>query len=513
MTVFKKVLIANRGEIAVRLIRACKEMGIATVAVYSEVDRGALHVLRADEAYPIGPAAAAESYLRIDKLMEVAKRSGADALHPGYGFLAENPQLARACRENGIVFVGPTAEAMELMGSKIEARRTAEEAGAPLAPGTREPLGSAEEAGSIAAKIGYPVILKAVAGGGGKGMRLVREPGGMAGALRDAQSEAQNAFGNPAVYLEKFLDRPRHIEIQILGDHHGNLIHLGERECSLQRRHQKVVEEAPSPIMTPALREAMGQAAVKIARAGDYTNAGTVEFLVTPSESNPLGYDFYFMEMNTRLQVEHPVTEWITGLDLVKEQLRVAAGERLRLRQEDVRFLGHSVEVRLYAEDPANNFLPSPGRITRLDRPFGPGVRLDGGVYEGWTVPIDYDPLLAKLVCWGSDRAEAIARLTRALEEYSVGGIQTNLPFFRRLVRQEDFLQGNLDTGLIERLLAEPAEQPLPPLLAPVVAVSAALHDMTHSAANGKVPESTSPSGADESNRWRRAAREESLRQ
>ena len=506
---FKKVLIANRGEIAVRVIRACKEMGIRTVAVYSEVDRGSLHVLRADEAYAIGPAPAAESYLRIDKLMEVAKKCSAEALHPGYGFLAENPALARACKENGIVFIGPTAEAMELMGSKTEARRVAEKAKAPLAPGTVDPVESQREAEQQARGIGYPVMLKAVAGGGGKGMRLVREEKEIAAAFRDAQSEAQNAFGNPAVYLEKFLERPRHIEFQILGDHHGNLIHLGERECSLQRRHQKVVEEAPSPVMTPELRKTMGEAAVGIARAGGYTNAGTVEFLVIPSEKNPPGFDFYFMEMNTRLQVEHPVTELTTGLDLVKEQLRIAAGEKLRWKQEEITLRGHAIECRIYAEDPSRNFMPSPGLVTHLDRPFGPGVRIDGGVYEGWTVPLDYDPLLAKLICWGADRAEAVARLTRALDEYVVGGIQTNLSFFRKLVQRQDFLRAEMDTGLIERMLEETSAEAPPALLSEVAAVAATLHDLAQSSSNG----SSAPDSGASKNRWKQTAHREGLRQ
>ncbi len=506
---FKKVLIANRGEIAVRVIRACQEMGIGTVAVYSEADRAALHVLRADEARPIGPAPANESYLRIDKLMEAAKATGCDALHPGYGFLAENAGLARACKESGIAFIGPTAEAMELMGNKIEARRTAARAGAPLTPGTRDPVATPEQAAESAAEIGYPVMLKAVAGGGGKGMRLVREENDLAAALRDAQSEARNAFGDGAVYLEKFLENPRHIEIQILGDHHGNLIHLGERECSLQRRHQKVVEEAPSPVMTPALREAMGAAALKIARAAGYTNAGTVEFLVVASAKNPLGFDFYFMEMNTRLQVEHPVTELVTGLDLVKEQVRIAAGEKLPWRQDDIRLSGHAIECRVYAEDPDNNFLPSPGLITELDRPFGPGVRLDGGVYAGWRVPLDYDPLLAKLVCWGADRSEAIARLTRALDEYRIGGIQTNLSFFRRLMTREDFLAGDMDTGLIERMLSREATTgPEPELeneIEDVAAIAAVLMEMSASA-------NPAPRHSAGASRWKQAARADALR-
>lgn len=511
---FRKVLIANRGEIAVRVIRACREMGIRAVAVYSAVDRASEHVLQADEAYPIGPAASTESYLRIDKLMDVARRSRAEALHPGYGFLAENPALPRACREAGVVFVGPTAEAMELMGSKIEARRAAERVGAPVVPGTREPLGSLGEAQQQAAEWGYPVLLKAVAGGGGKGMRLVRSAEQLPSAWRDAQSEAENAFADPTLYLEKYLERPRHIEVQVLGDQHGNLIHLGERDCSLQRRHQKLVEESPAPRVTPELRVALGAAAVNIARAGGYTNAGTIEFLVVPSARARQGHEFYFLEVNARLQVEHPVTELVTGLDLVKEQLRIAAGEKLSLRQEDVAWRGAAVECRIYAEDPDNNFFPCPGRITRLERPAGPGVRVDGYVYEGWEVPLDYDPLLAKLVCWGSDRAEALARLGRALDEYLIGGIQTNLPFFRRLVRQPEFQRGELDTELIDRLLA--ARPPLGAERAAVVdaaAVAAALSEATtrngtRLVASGEI----SGSAPLTTSRWKQAGREAALR-
>ena len=501
---FKKILIANRGEIAVRIIRACREMGISAVAVYSDVDRASEHVLLADEAYLIGPAPSTESYLRMDKLLDVARRCGAEALHPGYGFLAENPALPRACREAGIVFIGPLAEAMERMGSKIEARRTAELAGVPIVPGTREPLKSAAEAETQAAEWGYPVLLKAVAGGGGKGMRRVEVREQMAGALRDAQSEAQNAFGDPSVYLEKYLERPRHIEIQVLGDQHGNLIHLGERECSLQRRHQKVVEESPSPVVTPELRARMGEAAVKLARGAGYTNAGTVEFLVAPSAKGTLGYGFYFLEVNARLQVEHPVTEMVTGLDLVKEQIRVAAGEKLGHSQEEITWRGHAIECRIYAEDPDNNFFPSPGKITRLERPGGPGVRVDGYVYEGWQVPLEYDPLLAKLVVWGGTRAEAVARLRRALGEYIVGGIQTNLPFFRRLVGRPEFLRGELDTELIGRMLAEPESPPQRTAAETAAAVAAALEATRGSRNGGRQPEPGS--------RWKQSARQESLR-
>ncbi|MFQ5817174.1 MAG: acetyl/propionyl/methylcrotonyl-CoA carboxylase subunit alpha [Terriglobia bacterium] len=484
---FKKILIANRGEIAVRIIRACRELGVRAVAVYSDVDRAALHVRMADEAYPIGPAAATESYLRIDKLMDVAQRSHAEALHPGYGFLAENPALERACRGTGIVFIGPPAEAMELMGSKTQSRQAAERAGVPVVPGTRAPLASLAEAEARAAEYGYPVVLKAIAGGGGKGMRLVRARGALPGAWRDAQSEAQNAFGDPSLYMEKYLERSRHVEIQILADQHGHILHLGERECSLQRRHQKVVEESPSPVMleAPELRVRMGEAAVKIARAAGYTNAGTVEFLVQRDPKSAQGWRFCFLEMNTRLQVEHPVTEQVTGLDLVKWQLRIAAGEPLGFGQPEVGWRGAAIECRVYAEDPENNFFPSPGTITRLERPSGPGVRIDGYVYEGWEVPVHYDPLLAKLICWGSDRAEALARLRRALEEYFIGGLRTNLPFFRRLVEQPEFLAGALDTELIDRMLAaQPAGAVAEPLREVAVA-AAALAELAGATQNG----------------------------
>lgn len=446
---FRKVLIANRGEIAVRVMRACREMGIRTVAVYSEVDRAALHVRYADEAYPIGPAPSTESYLRIDRIMEAARQCGSEAIHPGYGFLAENADFARATRDAGMVFVGPPVEAMELMGSKTASRRAVLAAGLPAVPGTDRDLPSIEEIRRVAEAIGFPVMLKASAGGGGKGLRLVPSAGELESAYRTARSEAQNAFNDPSVYIEKYIERPRHVEIQILGDQHGNLVYLGERECSLQRRHQKVMEESPSPIMTEDLRRRMGETALRIGKLANYINAGTVEFLVD-AERN-----FYFLEMNTRLQVEHPITEMVLGIDLVKEQLRVAAGEKLALRQENIQMRGAAIECRIYAEDPANNFFPCPGTIRRLQAPRGPGVRTDSGVYEGWTVPIEYDPLLAKLVVWGSDRTEAIARLRRALDEYEVFGIQTTIPFFRNIVDHPDFMAGRIDTGFIDRALAD----------------------------------------------------------
>ena len=446
---FKKILIANRGEIAVRVSRACHEMGIAAVAVYSDVDRASLHVRKADEAYPIGAAAASESYLNIEKILDVARHSGAEAIHPGYGFLSENAKFASACAAAGIKFIGPTAEAMEAMGSKTRARQAMENAGVPIVPGTSRGLKSLEEAGQVATRIGYPVMLKAAAGGGGKGMRLVHAPEDLKSALEEARSEAERSFGDGEIYIEKAIVNPRHIEMQILADEHGNTVYLGERECSLQRRHQKVVEEAPSPIVDTVMRQRMGEVAVRVAQAAEYTNAGTVEFLVDEQKT------FYFLEMNTRLQVEHPVTELVTGFDLVHLQIRVAAGERLPFTQDDVKIRGHAIECRIYAEDPDNNYFPSPGKITLLLAPSGPGIRRDSGMYEGWTVPMDYDPLLAKLIGYGTDREQAISRLTRALNEYFVGGIKTNISLFRRILRDPDFHAGKLDTGFLDRILKQ----------------------------------------------------------
>src|ERR1700680_3145007 len=391
---FRKILIANRGEIAVRIERACRELGVRSVAVFSDADRAALHVRLSDEAYRAGPAASRESYLRIDKLMEIARRTGCDALHPGYGFLAENPELARACAANNITFIGPSPKAMERLGSKTSARQLAAAAGVPMVPGTKDPIEKLDDAGAIARGFGYPVLLKAVAGGGGKGMRLVGADSEMAAAWRDAASEALNAFGDARLYLEKYVDQPRHIEIQIFGDAHGHIVHLGERECSVQRRHQKVIEESPSPVMTPELRRAMGEAAVRLSTDAGYTNAGRGAFLGDAQRN------FYFLEVNTRLQVEHPVTEMVTGLDLVKLQIRVAAGEPLPFSQKDIKLSGHAVECRLYAEDPGNQFFPSPGTILLRRAPAGPGIRFDDGVYEGFTVSTEYDPMLSKLLSW-----------------------------------------------------------------------------------------------------------------
>src|ERR1700746_3998370 len=448
---FKKILIANRGEIAVRVIRACHEVGIAAVAVYSEVDRASLHVRKADEAYPIGAAPASESYLRGDKILDVAHHSGAEAIHPGYGFLSENAKFAQACADARIKFIGPTPESMEMMGSKTRARQHMEKAGIPFVPGTARGLTSPEEAEQVAERVGYPVMLKAAAGGGGKGMRLVHSADQLSSALEGAQSEAQRSFGDSEVYIEKAIINPRHIEMQVLADEHGNTVYLGERECSIQRRHQKVLEESPSPIVDAEMRRRVGEVAGRVGQAGGDTEWGTIEFLVDEQKN------FYFLEMNTRLQVEHPVTELTTGLDLVHLQIRIAAGEKLPFRQEDVLLRGHAIECRIYAEDPDNHYFPSPGKITLLLLPSGPGVRRDSGMYEGWTVPIDYDPLLAKLIGYGTDREQAAARLVRALNEYFVGGIKTNISLFPGVLKVCEVRRGKLDTGYLDRLLARPS--------------------------------------------------------
>ncbi|NJD20466.1 MAG: acetyl-CoA carboxylase biotin carboxylase subunit [Gemmatimonadetes bacterium] len=451
----QSLLIANRGEIAVRIARAARELGIRTVAVYSEPDRLAPHVLEADEAYLLGPAPSSESYLRVDRILEVAARSGAEAVHPGYGFLAERPHFAQAVPDAGLVFVGPTAATIRAMGDKTEARRRMQAAGVPIVPGLGDPVADPFAALAAAARIGYPVLLKAAAGGGGKGMRAVRTPEELPRAFDAAQREAQSAFGDGSVYLERYLTRPRHVEIQVLGDEHGRVIHLGERECSIQRRHQKLVEEAPSAVLTPAEREAMGAAAVRAAEAGGYVGAGTVEFLYQDGE-------FFFLEMNTRLQVEHPVTELVTGVDIVAWQLRIASGEPLPFAQGDVRLQGHAIECRLTSEDPFHGFLPSTGTVTHLRLPTGPGVRWDGGIERGFEVSLHYDPLLAKLIVHAPDRATAIARMARALDELVVAGVETSAPFHRRVMGEEDFRAGRLSIRYVEEhpaLLDEGADE------------------------------------------------------
>ncbi len=498
---FRKILIANRGEIAVRVIRTLREMGIRSVAVFSDADRTSLHVRMADEAEHIGPSASAESYLRMDRILDAAKKHGVEAIHPGYGFLSENAEFAAACQDGGLVFIGPSADSIRAMGSKTAARQNAIRAGTPVVPGTDHAI-DLEEARAFGRTHSYPILLKAVAGGGGKGMRAVERESELESAYRNAASEAARAFGNPDLYVEKLILRPRHIEIQVLGDAHGNLLHLGERECSLQRRHQKVVEEAPSPLMAlhPEMRDAMGQAAVRAARQVGYSNAGTIEFLVDQD------HRFYFLEMNTRLQVEHPVTELITSLDLVKLQVEIAAGRKLPFTQEAVAWRGSAIECRIYAEDPYNQFLPCPGKITRLDRPFGPGVRLDGYVYPGWDVPLEYDPLLAKLAVWHATREESIARMLRALGEYDVGGIRTNVGFFRQILDDAEFRAGRLDTGFIDEFLARHNKALEPPGdLAAVAAMAAAFDHQAGEPGNAGAP-------ANGASPWLAAGRSELLR-
>jgi acetyl-CoA carboxylase, biotin carboxylase subunit len=507
---FKRVLIANRGEIAVRIIRACREMGIESVAVFSDVDRKSLHVRKADYAYHIGPATASESYLNFDKILDVARRSGAEAIHPGYGFLSENARFARACADAGVKFIGPTPESMEMMGSKTRARQHMKRAGVPFVPGSDHGL-DIEAAERLAEQIGYPVMLKAAAGGGGKGMRMVSAAGDLRSAYENARSEAQRSFGDNEVYLEKYIVNPRHVEMQIFGDEHGNAVYLGERECSVQRRHQKVLEESPSPIVDEDMRRRMGEVAVRVAKAANYHNAGTVEFLVDEQRS------FYFLEMNTRLQVEHPVTELVTGLDLVHLQMHVAAGEKLPFQQEEIKVRGHAIECRVYAEDPDNNFFPSPGQITRLISPSGPGIRRDSGMYEGWKVPIEYDPLLAKLIGYGETRDDAIDRLLRALYEYFVGGIKTNISLFRRILRDPDFRAGKVDTGFLDRLLAKPYQEAdaQHPLMAAIgAAIFAATEAKAFPVVSGGVASTNGDAvAASQPSNWRRIARAEALRE
>jgi acetyl-CoA carboxylase biotin carboxylase subunit len=502
---FEKVLVANRGEIAVRVMRACRELGIGSVAVYSDVDRNALHVRHADEAYECGPALAAESYLHMDRIIGIAKRAGAQAIHPGYGFLSENAEFAQRCRDAGIVFIGPRPETIDEMGDKVIARQKMAAAGVPIVPGTTEKL-TDEEAISFARKVGLPVMVKATAGGGGKGMRLVREESELATSIARARSEARASFGDDSIYVEKFVEEPRHIEIQILGDSHGNAIHLFERECSIQRRHQKVIEEAPANRMPPELRERMGAAAVAAAKAVGYEGAGTCEFLVDSK------FDFYFLEMNTRVQVEHPVTEMITNVDIVKTGIRIAAGEPIGIAQQDVGIHGWAIECRIYAEDPEHGFRPSPGEILVYRPPGGPGVRNDSGVYPGAVVPVNYDPMISKLVCWGRNRDEAIGRMKRALKEFVVKGIKTSIPFHRAVMENEKFLSGHFDTSFIDvEILPKgtaPAPDPEERDVAIMLAAIAAYRRDRERAARAAHGNSSGPRGSD----WKLAGRARQMR-
>jgi acetyl-CoA carboxylase biotin carboxylase subunit len=513
----RKILVANRGEIAVRVIRACRDMGIASVAVYSESDRAARHVRMADEACAIGPNAPADSYLRIDRLVDAARASGADAVHPGYGFLAENESFAAACRDAGLTFIGPSPEAIALMGSKTEARRAAIGAGVPVVPGTEVPFeahASDAAIGAAAERIGYPVLVKAVAGGGGKGMRVVTTPADLSSAIRAARSEAAAAFGDAAVYLERRLVRPRHIEVQLLGDLHGTVIPFVERECSIQRRHQKVIEETPSPAVSPSLRARITAAAAVVARSVEYTSAGTIEFLLDEDGR------FFFLEMNTRLQVEHPITEMVTGVDLVQWQIRIARGERLDLDQPALQAArGHAIECRVYAEDPDAGFMPSPGRITGLRTAAGPWVRDDGGAEPGTDVTVFYDPLVSKLSAWGPDRRQAIARMKRALREYEVLGIRTTLPFFQWFLEQPAFEAGAFHTGSLDELLHQRRGEPFSTATEDereVAAIAAARYISGRAAGGAAGPpgrhwkreRAASPEGT----RWKRQGRLEALR-
>ena len=498
---FKKILIANRGEIAVRVIRSCKELGITPVTVYSECDRTALHVTQSYESHPIGPSPSKESYLNIDRILEAAKKSGAEAIHPGYGFLAENAGFAKACGEAGIVFIGPSPESIRIMGNKLIARESMSSAGVPMIPGSTGAVDNPAEAAKIAAGIGYPVILKAAAGGGGQGMRFVREEQEFDSTLSMTRGEAESAFGDASVYIEKYIENPKHIEIQVMADRHGNIITYGERECSMQRRYQKVIEEAPSPVVTPKMRAALSEAARKAAEACNYEGAGTVEFIV----DNNL--DFYFLEMNTRLQVEHPITELVYGVDLVKQQIHVALGEKLEVDQASVVPNGHAIEMRLYAEDPSNNFLPSVGTIRRLTLPQGPGVRNDNGVYAGYEIPIYYDPLIGKLVVWAQNRPEAIRRAYRALRECLVDGVRTNIDFLLWALREKGFEDGSYDTHYIERHF-DPATLQRHDEEIELASIAASIAAFNH------LKKGTGFHAGDsrESNIWRRVARWEGLR-
>ena len=493
---FKKVLVANRGEIAVRVLRACEERGIATATVFSDVDRTALHVRYADEAYNIGPAPSRDSYLRIDKIIDVARKAGVDAVHPGYGFLAENAEFAAACADVGITFIGPSPDAIAKMGDKQTARETVARNNVPLVPGSRKGLRD-DELRATAVQIGFPLMVKATAGGGGKGMRVVHDPNQFTSALLAARREAIGAFGNGEVYLEKYISGARHIEVQILADSYGHTIHLGERECSIQRRHQKLIEEAPSVAVDENLRQELGRVAVAAAESVQYVNAGTIEFLFDSNEEK-----FYFLEMNTRLQVEHPVTEFVTGVDIVKEQLTIAAGRRMRYRPEDIRPKGWSIECRLTAEDPFNNFMPNSGVVTYLKEPTGPGVRVESALYRGYEISLFYDPMVAKLIVWGENRAEAILRMRRALSEYRISGFKTSIPFHQEIMDSTEFIWGTFDTGFLDRRRLVAKDEP-DLEQARIAAVAAALvaHDAGRRAVNigGRESSATSP--------WKQAGR------
>ena len=498
MATIKKVLIANRGEIAVRVIRSLKEMGLSTVAVYSDVDRNAPHVLLADQAVSLGPAPSTESYLNQHKILDACRKLKVDAIHPGYGFLSENAEFARAVAKVGITFIGPSPESMEIMGSKLNAKAAVSSYDIPLIPGTSEPIKEGPNALEQAAQIGYPLLIKASAGGGGKGMRLVESPDDFLPQLNRAVSEATSAFGDGSVFLEKFIRAPRHIEVQILGDQHGNVVYLFERECSIQRRHQKVIEEAPSMAVDDGLRRKMGAAAVQVAQAAGYYGAGTVEFMLDPDGN------FYFLEMNTRLQVEHPITEFITGIDLVKEQVSVAQGNPLTFKQEDLKLNGHAIECRIYAEDPDNNFLPDVGTLNLYQRPQGPGIRVDDGYYQGMEVPIYYDPMISKLIVYGRDRPEAIQRMLRAIDDYRINGLRTTLEFCRFVMNHQAFRSGSYDTNFIQDHFRPNQQNNVDPDLQKIAAAFAARITAT-SQKSFKKP----PNAETSSNSWRLRAKDQ----
>jgi len=497
----KKLLVANRGEIAVRVMRSAKEMGIRTVAVYSDIDRTALHVRYADEAYCIGPAPSAQSYLSADSILSAAKQCGADAIHPGYGFLSENADFARRCADAGIAFIGPSPEAINAMGDKLRARQAMIKAGVPVVPGTTEGIKTIEEAVNTAEEIGFPVMVKASAGGGGKGMRLVKSKSELTSAIRASKSEAKSAFGDDTVYIEKYIQSPHHIEFQIIADKHGNTVHLFERECSVQRRHQKVVEETPSPLLTPTVRAEMGEKAVAAAKAVNYYGAGTIEFIVGDDLS------YYFLEMNTRLQVEHPITERVVGIDLVKEQIKIAQGEKLSFGQGDLRQFGHAIECRIYAEDPDNGFMPSPGVIKHLTEPMGTGVRHDGYVYEGYEIPIYYDPMISKLIVWGQDRHEAIQRMKSALHSYKITGVKTNLRFLERIMQNSVFKSGKYNTHFIEENKGELLSRTQCNMVCEDVAILAAFIDYINAIENVGPTRPQGPRG----NLWKEYGRRKSI--